>query len=116
MKSKTNRLRENPEFDERANEEGYFALQEHELIEQMKSEHQKVEAAQRETLRATCPKCAGQFIKYAVQGLVVERCDNCEGIWLNKGELDAILRQKARGPLGVFLDRCFAKSETPKTS
>ena len=46
---------------------------------------------------------------YSVKGLEVERCENCEGIWLNKGELAEILRRQAGGPLGAFLERCFAK-------
>jgi Zn-finger nucleic acid-binding protein len=107
MKNEPKRLGE--PFDERANEDSYFAVQEHELIEQMKSEHQKVDAAKRQALMATCPKCSGKFAKYTVKGFVVERCESCEGIWLNKGELAEILRRQAAGPLGAFIERCFAK-------
>jgi Zn-finger nucleic acid-binding protein len=116
IKSKTNRPDENPKFDEHANEDTYFAAKEHELIEDLKSEFHKVEAARRETQMATCPKCSGKFAKYRFMGFVLDRCEACEGIWLNKGELAGILRQQARGPLGVFLDRCFSKSETVKKS
>ena len=107
MKNEANRPGE--PFDERANEDSYFAVQEHELIEQMKSEHQKGEAAKRQALMATCPKCSGKFAKHMVKGFVVERCESCEGIWLNKGELAEILRRQAAGPLGAFIERCFAK-------
>jgi len=58
---------------------------------------------------ATCPKGSGKFMKYTVKGSVVERCESCEGIWLNKGELTEILRRQAGGPLGAFIERCFAK-------
>jgi len=114
MNSDTKRPGENTDFDERANEDGYFAVKEHELIEEMRLKFHKAQAARREAEMATCPKCSGKFQKYAFLGLTLERCENCEGIWLNKGELDAILRQQARGPLAVFLDRCFAKNETQK--
>ena len=114
MKNETKGPGENPEFDERANEDGYFANKEHELIEDMRLKFQKAKAARREAEMATCPKCSGKFQKHQLLGCVVERCENCEGIWLNKGELDAILHQQARGPLAVFLDRCFGKNETPK--
>jgi hypothetical protein len=107
MKNETHRPAE--AFDERAHEDSYFAVQEHELIERMKSEHQKAEAAKRQPLTATCPKCSGQFAEYMVKGFVVERCESCEGIWLNKGELDEILRRQAAGPLGAFIERYFAK-------
>jgi Zn-finger nucleic acid-binding protein len=49
-------------------------------------------------------------------GFVLDRCGSCEGIWLSKGELEGIWRKAARGPLGAFLDRCFAKDETGKKS
>ena len=110
MKRETNRPEE--KFDERANEDSYFAAKEHELIEVLKTEFHNTEAARREAQMMSCPKCSGKFAKYKIMGVVLDRCDNCEGIWLNKGDLAGILRQQARGPLAVFLDRCFAKSET----
>jgi Zn-finger nucleic acid-binding protein len=116
MKSETWRPGDEPQFDEHANEDSYFAVKEHELVEDMKTEFRKVEAARREGQMATCPKCSGQFAKYRFMGFDLDRCENCEGIWLNKGELDGILRQQARGPLGVFLDRCFSKDKRGKKS
>jgi len=113
MKNETKR---DEPFDERANEDSYFALIEHELIERMKTEHRKIEATKRETLMATCPKCSGKFAQYTVKGFVVERCESCEGIWLNKGELAAILRRQAAGPLGAFIERCLAKVEVTRKS
>ncbi len=61
-------------------------------------------------------KCPGRLEKYTFMGFVLDRCESCEGIWLDKGELKGILRKAARGPLGAFLDRCFAKDETEKKS
>jgi Zn-finger nucleic acid-binding protein len=114
MEDEKHTLVESLKFDERANEDGYFAVKEHELIEQMKFDFHKVEAAKRAAQMATCPKCSGTFEKYEFMGFVLERCGSCEGIWLGKGELGEILERHARGPLGVFLDRCFSKSETEK--
>jgi len=116
MKRETNRPGEKPQFDERANEDSYFAVKEYELIEGLKTEFQKDEAERREAQMASCPKCSGKFEKYRFMGFVLERCENCEGIWLKKGELAGILKQQARGPLGVFLDRCFTKAEVAKKS
>ena len=109
MKSDTHRPGDSPKFDERANEDSYFAVKEHELIDDMKTEFRKIEAARRENQMATCPKCSGKFARYKFGGVDLDRCENCEGIWLNKGELAAILRQQARGPLAGFFDRCFAR-------
>ena len=116
MKSETDRPGESPKFDERANEDSYFAAKEHELIGGMKADFQKVEAARRKAQIMSCPKCSGKFAKYRFMGFDLDRCESCEGIWLKKGELAGILRQQARGPLGAFLDRCFAKDETATKS
>ena len=109
MKSETNRPEE--QFNERANEDSYFATKEHKLIQGMKTEFHNSEVARRVAQMIRCPKCSGQFAKYRFMELDLERCESCEGIWLNKGELAEILRQQARGPLGAFLDRCFAKAK-----
>lgn len=112
MKNELNRAGETLKFDERANEDKYFAARDHELADAMKDDYLKNRAAQRAVEMATCPKCSGKFQKYPLLGFVLERCQSCQGIWLNKGELEGILRQQARGPLGVFLDRCFSKDKT----
>lgn len=114
MKSPVEVVSEN--FDERAHEEGYFAAKEHELLTDMRLEFHKGQAARREAALATCPKCSGRFHKHAVMSITLERCDNCQGIWLNQGELDALLRQQRRGPLALFLDRCFGKTESGNTN
>ncbi len=116
MKSETNRPGENPKFDERANEDGYFALKEHELIERLKAEFKEAEAARRQKRAQTCPKCSGKLERYKFMDFVLDRCESCEGIWLEKGELEEILRRAARGPLGAFLNRCFSKNGTQTKS
>jgi len=116
MENDKDRSGEKLKFDERANEDSYFAVKEHELIEGMKAEFQKFEAARREEQIINCPKCPGKLESYKFIDFVLDRCDSCEGIWLEKGELEGILRKASRGPLGAFLDRCFAKDETGKKS
>lgn len=114
MENGKDRSEEKLNFDERANEESYFAAKEHELIEGLKTEFQKDETDRREAAMASCPKCSGKFKVYRFMGIDMERCENCEGIWLQKGKLAGILRQQARGPLGVFWDRYFSKSDPGK--
>ena len=109
MEDGQDRSGEKLKFDERANEDTYFAAKEHELIEEMKTEFRKGEAAKREAQLISCPSCPGRLEPYGFLGFVLNRCENCEGIWLKKGELAKVLRQQARGPLGAFLDRCFSK-------
>jgi Zn-finger nucleic acid-binding protein len=114
MENDKDRFGEKLKFNERANEDIYFAVKEHELIEGMKAEFQKVEAARREGQIVNCPKCSGKFEPYRFMEFVLDRCESCGGIWLKKGDLERILRRAARGSLGAFLDRCFSKNETGK--
>ena len=113
MPNNTNQTEE--KFDERANEDSYFATKEHELIEAMRAEFQRTEITKRAGRIVSCPKCSGKIASYKFMEFVLERCDSCAGIWLDQGELEGIVRSAARGPLGAFLDRCFAKIETPST-
>jgi Zn-finger nucleic acid-binding protein len=105
------RSSENVEFDERANEDRYFALKERERIDEMKVDFQNAEAARRERQVGSCPMCAAKLEQYAFMGFVLHRCDSCQGIWLRSAELQGIMRKAARGPLGAFFDRCFSKVE-----
>ena len=111
MTNETKRPAESPEFNERADEDNFFAAKDHELVDAMKVEYLARRAARRAIETATCPKCLGKFQKFEILGFIIDRCENCQGVWLNKGELDGILRQKARGPLGAFFDRCFSNSK-----
>jgi len=113
MQKDTNQPEET--FDERANEDSYFATKEHELIEAMRAEFQRTEITKRAGRIVSCPKCSGKLASHKFMEFVLERCDSCAGIWLDQGELEGIVRSAARGPLGAFFDRCFAKIETPST-
>ena len=113
MHNEKNRLGET-EFVERAEEDFYFAAKDRALLQEMKTETRMIEAAMRQERAATCPKCGGKFVVYSFMDFVLDRCESCEGIWLDKGELEGILRSAARGPLGAFLERYFYKNETGK--
>jgi len=102
------------QFVERAEEDFYFAAKDRALLQEMKIETRKVEATMRQERAATCPKCGGKFVVYSFMDFVLDRCESCERIWLDKGELEGILRRATRGPLGAFLERCFYKDETGK--
>jgi Zn-finger nucleic acid-binding protein len=106
-----NRSGQNVEFDERANEDRYFALKERERVDEMKIDFKNAEAATREAQVGSCPMCAIKLEKFGFMGFALLRCDSCQGIWLKPAELRGIMRKAARGPLGAFLDRCFSRVE-----
>jgi Zn-finger nucleic acid-binding protein len=43
-----------------------------------------------------CPKCPGSMRTYERNGVHVEQCDTCRGIFLDHGELEALGRAEAQ--------------------
>jgi uncharacterized protein len=43
-----------------------------------------------------CPKCRGTMRSYNRNGIHIEQCDNCRGIFLDYGELEAISRVESQ--------------------
>ncbi len=44
----------------------------------------------------TCPKCRGTMRSYERNGLTIEQCETCRGIFLDFGELEALTRLEAQ--------------------
>jgi len=81
-------------------EEEYFARAEAELKRQMAAERQaQMQEEERQQQRALhfmkCPKCGMQLEEIAFSDVRVDKCFHCEGIWLDKGELETIQRKEA---------------------
>ena len=86
---------------ERAKEDIYFAEQDRQVLEKLRNQLRKVETV--ETVRH-CPKCPGNLEAYTFEGYALDRCQECGGVWLDKGELEAIVKKISRGPLAGWLD------------
>jgi hypothetical protein len=76
-------------------EEEYFALREFERLKKLEQEKQhKMAATEKERLKKLhymqCPKCGMQLVEIDYRGIKIDRCSECEGLWLDKGELAAI--------------------------
>ncbi|MPZ78549.1 MAG: hypothetical protein GEU77_18760 [Deltaproteobacteria bacterium] len=91
---------------ERAKEDIYFAQRDRELMEKLRNQLKKVEDTGTEI---HCPKCHGLLETYTFQGFTLDRCSDCGGIWMDKGELEGVLSKVTRGPLGAWLDKLAAK-------
>ncbi len=44
----------------------------------------------------TCPKCGGDMRSYERNGIQIEQCADCRGVFLDRGELDRMLDAEAR--------------------
>ena len=107
MDSQKHRFGETIRLVERAKEDIFFAKRDRELLEKFRGQLRKVNKV--ETLR--CVRCPGKLETYMFRGIALDRCRECGGIWLDKGELEAIVRKINRGPVGEWLDKLAAGNE-----
>ena len=90
------------------NEEEYFVRQEAERRRKFAEErqaHLKTEERERDrTLHfMRCPKCGLPLKEISFGEVRVDKCFGCEGMWLDKGELEA-LQTKEPGVMGRMLN------------
>jgi hypothetical protein len=76
-------------------EEEFMARMEFEKRKKLEEEkHKRLKEEEKRKLREThymrCPKCGMELIEMDYKGIKVDKCSECEGIWLDAGELDAI--------------------------
>jgi len=89
-----------------AHEEEWFRKNERALLEQARLEREKRaedynkahEKAEREKLRLAhwlkCPKCGNDMKAEQMQGIEVDVCTVCEGVYFDHGELETLLMSK----------------------
>lgn len=81
-------------------EEEYFARQEFErrrkLAQERQAELAKEERERAQTLHfMKCPKCGMQLEEIEFHSVRIDKCFQCEGMWLDKGELETIQTKDA---------------------
>jgi len=88
------------------NEEEYFARQNLAALAALRAEKDAARARAGVDARAlTCPKCGGDLREVEVHHVKLDRCAGCEGVFLDRGELEILLRHTESPSLGaVFRD------------
>jgi hypothetical protein len=76
-------------------EEEYFARMEFERNKKIEDEkHHRLAGEERKRLAALhhmrCPKCGLELIEIDYKGIKVDKCSECEGVWLDAGELETV--------------------------
>ncbi len=89
-------------------EDEYFARLEFERKKKIEEEkHKKLAEAERARLKELhfmrCPKCGMELIAVDYKGIEVDKCSECDGVWLDAGELEAV--SKLEKPV---LDKLFS--------
>jgi uncharacterized protein len=86
----------------RADEDRYFAQRDREALEKIKRSSE-VEGSKEALMR--CPKCGTQLKSIEHHGVTVEECSSCQGLWLDRGELEALSQRENEGWVGRFIRR-----------
>jgi Zn-finger nucleic acid-binding protein len=108
MDTEKDRFGETMKLLERAREDIFFAAKDRELIEKLKARLRKLKKSEADI---QCPKCPGKMETYSFETFVLDRCQACGGVWLDKGELEGILRKVTRLSLGSVIDRLLSRKE-----
>jgi predicted Zn-ribbon and HTH transcriptional regulator len=88
-------------------EEEYVVRMEFERRKKLEEEkHKKLAQEEKKKLKELhnmrCPKCGMELIEIEYKKIKVDKCSECEGIWLDPGELYAVTKLEKTG-----LDRLF---------
>ncbi len=95
-------------------EDQWFRENEKQLLEAAQADRAKREAERaqreqaslREALKAQhfmkCPKCGHDMAEEELDGVKVDRCSFCEGLFFDAGELDRVLLKKEDARRGFF--------------
>lgn len=89
-------------------EEEYFARLQFEKQKKIEEEkHKKIKAQEKDRLKKLhfmrCPKCGMELIEIDYKNIRIDRCSECEGVWLDAGELETISKINKSG-----LDKLFS--------
>ena|SRR4030067_112264 len=88
-------------------EEEHFARLEFERKKKLEEErHKKLAEEEKKRLKELhymkCPKCGMELIEIDYKGIRVDKCSECEGVWLDAGELETISRLEKTGLDNLF--------------
>ena len=86
----------------RGDEDRYFAQRDREAIEKLKKSAE-MEVGKEALMR--CPKCGTKLTSVEHHGVTVEECPSCQGLWLDRGELETLSQRENEGWVGRFIRR-----------
>jgi len=89
-------------------EEEFFARTEFERKKKIEEEkHKRLAEEEKKKLKELhymqCPKCGMELIEIDYKGIKIDECSECDGIWLDAGELETVAKLEKTG-----LDKFFS--------
>ena len=82
-------------------EDEYFHRKNQEAIEKLREKmkvSQEAKAAGISSMQ--CPRCDGKLNESTFEGVTIDTCEKCAGVWLDSGELEQLTRKESSGWLG----------------
>jgi uncharacterized protein with PIN domain len=75
-----------------------------ERLERKKAEQAMLaDNAERKSHYMRCPKCGGHLMTEEFHRVQIDRCPDCHGVWLDQGEIDAVMAHEDKGLLSKAL-------------
>ena len=92
-------------------EDKFFLEEDEEKIQKLRAEldknrNEEAREKRKETHWMKCPKCGADLDEINYQNVMIDRCNECQGIWLDHGELDILVKGHAQITKG-FLNKLF---------
>jgi uncharacterized protein len=91
------------------NEDEYFVKRDADLLREQRAKLDAERAsAERQSHYMRCPKCGAHLIETDFGPIKIDRCPECSGVWLDKGEMEMLehadqskVRQLMRSMFGL---------------
>ena len=84
-------------------EEEYFHRKNQEAIEKLRAKMKVAEDAKAAGLSSMkCPRCEGNLKESNFEGVLIDTCDNCSGVWLDPGEFGQLVQKEKGGWFSRF--------------
>jgi len=78
------------------NEDEYFARRDAELLRQQRDAAKQAAAdSERKSHHMKCPKCGYDLITGEWDGIQIDQCTHCHGIWFDAGEAETLIKKSA---------------------
>ena len=85
-------------FDDRRRglEEEYFHKKNQEALEKMRAKIAIAEEAKAAGMSSmNCPRCDGSLKTHNFEGVDIDTCEKCGGVWLDSGELEQLTKRES---------------------
>jgi Zn-finger nucleic acid-binding protein len=59
----------------------------------------------------TCLRCKGALVNHRHEGVIIDRCSTCGGVWLDQGELEAIIETRLNEHAPSFVEETLKQGK-----